>query len=307
MRFKWNIDFIKHSKYFYSFSILLTIVGIVSLLVFHLNYGVDFRSGSNVDISVSKQVSKDEVQKILKDAGLDTANVIITPGTQRIGIRFPDVLDDDQQGKLQSTVASEIGKDASMQINTVDTEIAKELERNALVAVLVASLGIIIYVTIRFEWRFAVSAIVALLHDAFMVISVFSIFRLEVNLTFIIALLTIVGYSINDTVVIFDRIRENMRFAKIKTHHDVHDVINKSISQTMTRSINTVFTVFIASIALLIFGSESIRMFSLAMVIGLLFGAYSSIFIASPLWYLLKGFGGKNNNNNNKKPAKATT
>lgn len=305
MRFKWNIDFIKHSKFFYSFSIFLTVLGIISLFVFHLNYGVDFRSGSNVDISVSKQVSKEDVQKLLQDAGIESKDAVITPGSQRVGIRFPGVLDDDEQSKLQSAVTSEFGKDASLQINTVDTEIAKELERNALIAVLVASLGIIIYVTIRFEWRFAVSAIVALLHDAFLVISVFSIFRLEVNLTFIIALLTIVGYSINDTVVIFDRIRENMRFAKVKTHHDVHDIINKSISQTMTRSINTVFTVFIASVALLIFGSESIRMFSLAMVIGLLFGAYSSIFIASPLWYLLKGFGGKKTNN--KKPAKATS
>lgn len=301
MRFKWNIDFIKHSKYFYTFSILMTIVGIISLLVFHLNYGVDFRSGSHVDISVTKQVSKVEAQKMLDTAGLGDKKAVITPGAERLGIRFSDVLTEEEQGKLQTTVTNELGKDASMQINTVDTEIAKELERNALIAVLVASLGIIIYVTIRFEWRFAISAIVALLHDAFMVITVFSIFQLEVNLTFIIALLTIVGYSINDTVVIFDRIRENMRFAKIKSHQDVHELINKSISQTMTRSINTVFTVFIAAVGLLIFGSESIRMFSLAMVIGLLFGAYSSIFIASPLWYLLKGSGGKKN----KKPAKA--
>nr|WP_238996699.1 protein translocase subunit SecF [Paenibacillus pinistramenti] len=294
------MDFIKTSKYFYTFSIILTIVGIISLLVFHLNYGVDFRSGSNVDIS-SKNLTKAKIQAVLDEAALGSRDAVITPGAQQSSIRFSDVLTESEQAKLQSVVTSKLGKDASTEINTVDTEIAKELERNALISVLVASLGIIIYVTIRFEWRFAISAIVALLHDAFMVISVFSIFRLEVNLTFIIALLTIVGYSINDTVVIFDRIRENMRFAKVKSRQELQMVINKSISQTMTRSINTVFTVFIASLGLLIFGSESIRMFSLAMVIGLLFGAYSSIFIASPLWFLLKG----KNVSTSSKPAKA--
>ena len=146
-----------------------------------------------------------------------------------------------------------------------------------------------IYVAIRFEWRFALAAVVALFHDAFVVISVFSIFRLEVDLTFITAVLTIVGFSINDTIVIFDRIRENLRFAKKSTKADLHEVVNHSLAQTMTRSLNTTFTVFVASFCLFIFGGESIRMFSLAMVIGILFGAYSSIFIAAPLWFMLKG------------------
>ncbi|AWB45694.1 protein translocase subunit SecF [Paenibacillus sp. CAA11] len=300
MRFKWNYDFVKASKFFYTFSIILTILGIISLFVFKLNYGVDFRSGSNVDVTIKQGVSKEQVQNILKEAKLDNQDAVITPGSGRVNIRFPEVLTPDKETSLRQAV-TKLDKDASMEINTVDTEIAKELERNALIALLVASIGIIIYVTIRFEWRFAVSAIVALLHDAFLVITVFSLFRLEVNLTFIIAVLTIVGYSINDTVVIFDRIRENMRFAKIKSHQDLHDVVNKSISQTMTRSLNTVFTVFIAALCLFIFGSESIRMFSLAMVIGLLFGAYSSIFIASPLWYALRGLG------KNKKQSKATS
>jgi preprotein translocase subunit SecF len=300
VRFNWNLDFIKASKYFYSFSIIVTVLGIISLLVFHLNYGVDFRSGSNVDIA-AKQLSKATIQSVLDEAGLGKRDVVITPGAQRSSVRFSDVLTETDQTKLQNVVTSKVGKDASVEINTVDAGIAKELERNALIAVLVASLGIIIYVTIRFEWRFAISAIVALLHVAFMVISVFSILRLEVNLTFIIALLTIIGYSINDTVVIFDRIRENLRFAKVKTRQDLQAVVNKSISQTMTRSINTVFTVFVASMSLLIFGSASIRMFSLAMVIGLLFGAYSSVFIASPLWFALKG-----NSASNKNAAKAS-
>ncbi|MNV77963.1 preprotein translocase subunit SecF [compost metagenome] len=135
-----------------------------------------------------------------------------------------------------------------------------------------------------------------------MVVAVFSIFRLEVDLTFIIAVLTIIGYSINDTIVIFDRIRENLRFGKQKTYDDLKTLVNKSVSQTIMRSLYTALTVFIAAFFLMILGGESIRMFSLAMVVGLLFGAYSSIFIASPLWLVLK----KNQKTKVKsKPAKA--
>ncbi|CAM3331132.1 protein translocase subunit SecF [Saccharibacillus sp. WB 17] len=283
----WNFNFVKKSKYFYTFSLIVTLAGIISLSVFGLNYGVDFRSGSNVDISVSKAVTQAQVEKVVSDAKLDQ-EASITAGNDRVNIRFPEVLTDAQVQSLQSTFNSEIDPNASYEINTVDTEMAKELERNALLAIAVASIGIMIYVTIRFEWRFALSAIVALLHDAFLVISVFSILRLEVNLTFIVAILTIIGFSINDTIVIFDRIRENLRFAKKQTRGDLEELVNRSISQTMIRSLGTVFTVFIAAFALLVMGSESIRMFSLAMVLGLLFGTYSSIFIASPMWLALR-------------------
>lgn len=204
-----------------------------------------------------------------------------------MSIRFNDVLTEDQDHQLKSRIL-ELDNGASMEINTVDPEMAKELATNAIWAVLLSSLGIIVYVSIRFEWRFAVAAIIALLHDAFMVVTIFSIFRLEVDLTFIVAVLTIIGYSINDTIVIFDRIRENLRFGKQKTRQDLADLVNKSVSQTLMRSLYTALTVFIAALFLLMLGGVSIRMFSLAMVIGLLFGAYSSIFIASPLWFVLK-------------------
>jgi SecD/SecF fusion protein len=172
--------------------------------------------------------------------------------------------------------------------NTVDTELATELAQAAIVAVLIASLGIIIYVSIRFEWRFAIAAIVALLHDAFIVVSIFSIFRWEVNLPFVAAVLTIIGYSINDTIVIFDRVRENLRFSKIKNFNDLSELVNRSIWQTMTRSINTILTVLIGALCLFIFGSSAIKYFSLAMIVGLISGGYSSIFIATPLWLLMK-------------------
>lgn len=283
-----KFSFVKKARYFFLLSIIITVLGIVTLGIFGLNYGVDFKAGSSVDISFKKDISgqKAQIEQFLKDNDFGTPG--LTVGAKRVTLRFDDVLKPEKENALKAGITEKFDKDASMEVNTVDVEIAKELQGNALKAVLVASIGIVIYVSIRFEWRFAVAAIVALLHDAFIVISLFSIFRLEVNLPFIVAVLTIIGYSINDTIVIFDRIRENLRFAKLKTHDDIAKVVNASVWQTMSRSINTVMTVLFATICLLIFGSEAIRLFSIAILFGLISGAYSSIFIASPLWLLLK-------------------
>ncbi|MGF7045930.1 SecD/SecF fusion protein [Paenibacillus sp. DS2015] len=300
MRFKKEFDFVGVSKYFYSFSIILTIVGFISLGVFGLNYGVDFKAGSNVDISTSKALTSAEILPILDEIGIGE-DASITPGEQRTNIRFTELLDEEHDHALKAAILK-LDETASFEINTVDTEMAKELGRNAIYAVLLSCIGIIIYVGIRFEWRFAMAAILALLHDAFLVITIFSIFQLEVDLIFITAVLTIIGYSINDTIVIFDRIRENLRFSKTKTHDDLVVVVNKSVNQMILRSLYTALTVFIAAFFLFIFGGESIRMFSLAMVIGLIFGAYSSIFIASPFWVLLKS---KQKNQKTSNPSKA--
>lgn len=295
-----NLNYVHLSKHFFRLSIILTIVGVISLAVFGLNYGVDFKAGSNVDITLSKALTEEQIQPILKQIGIDEGSDI-TPGDNRMNIRFNEVLNEDNDHLLKQEILK-LDDKASFEVNTVDTEMAKELAANAIKAVLISCIGIIIYVSIRFEWRFAVAAVVALLHDAFMVVTVFSIFRLEVDLTFIIAVLTIIGYSINDTIVIFDRIRENMRFGKLKTREDLVNLVNNSVSQTIMRSLYTALTVFIAAFFLFLLGGESIRMFSLAMVIGLLFGAYSTIFIASPIWFLLKS----KQKNNSTKTSKAT-
>ncbi|WP_234410557.1 protein translocase subunit SecF [Caldalkalibacillus mannanilyticus] len=167
--------------------------------------------------------------------------------------------------------------------------VARELARDAVIAILIASIGVIIYVAFRFEFRYGIAAIIALFHDALFVIAVFSLLRVEVDLTFIAAILTIVGYSINDTIVIFDRIRENMKFAKVKTFEDLSAVVNRSIVETLARSINTSLTVIVAAVALFFLGGEGIRNFSFALMIGLFVGAYSSIFIAAQVWLVLKG------------------
>ncbi|MHA6530474.1 protein translocase subunit SecF [Paenibacillus sp. BAC0078] len=286
MRFKKELDFVHLSKYFYIFSIVITLLGVAFLSFMGLNYSVDFKAGSNVDVSLSKNITLEQLKPALNGLGI-SHEPDITVGENRVNIRYDKELDSNQDAALKAAI-TKLDDKASFEINTVDTEMAKELARNAIYSVLLSCLGIIIYVSIRFEWRFALAAIVALVHDAFIVVAIFSIFRLEVDLTFIVAVLTIIGYSINDTIVIFDRIRENLRFGKQRTYEDLKALVNKSVAQTLMRSLYTAFTVFVAAFFLLVLGGASIKMFSLAMVIGLLFGAYSSIFIASPLWLLLK-------------------
>ncbi|PZE19456.1 protein translocase subunit SecF [Paenibacillus xerothermodurans] len=290
MRYNFSFDIVKHRKKFFTLSIVITLVGILTLALFGLNYGVDFKAGTTLDITTGGQaIDKAKVEQIVGEVGFE--DIPITVGGElndRVTIRFDKVLTAEQVNSIEAAFKTAYGDNISKEENTVDTELAKELAIKAFYAVLAASVGIIIYVSIRFEWRFAIAGIVALLHDAFIVISLFSILRLEVNLTFIAALLTIIGYSINDTIVIFDRIRENLRFARIKTFDDLADLVNKSIWQTMTRSINTMITVLIAALCLYILGSTAIQLFSLAMIFGLLSGAYSSIFIASTIWLLLK-------------------
>ena len=178
---------------------------------------------------------------------------------------------------------------AEPNVGTVSPTIGKELAKNAMIAVAIASLGIIIYVTVRFEIYMALAAVIALLHDAFFIIVLFSLTRLEVDITFIAAVLTIVGYSINDTIVTFDRMRENMvKKRRLKTPEEIADVVNTSLRQTLGRSVNTIMTVVITVIALLLLGSASIWNFSFALLVGLIAGTYSSIFIAAQLWYIWK-------------------
>ncbi len=286
MRSKRTFDFVKSSRRFLIVSAIVTLLGIAAVSIFGLNYGIDFSSGTSVDISSKKSVTEEKLRTFLDDQKL--GQYTLTTAENRDSIRFKEALTDTQEKAFKAAFTSQIDPDASYEINIVDVDIAREQQRSALIGMAIACLGIVIYVSIRFEWRFAVSAVVSLIYSAFFVITMFSLLRLEVNLPFILAVLTIIGYAINDTVVIFDRIRENLRFAKIKKTADLDDLVNKSVWQTLARSINTVITVLIASVCLFIFGGESIKLFSLAMIFGLVAGAYSSIFIASQLWLYLK-------------------
>ncbi|HIV81139.1 MAG TPA: protein translocase subunit SecDF [Candidatus Salinicoccus merdavium] len=283
----WDrFDFVRHTKKFFAFSITLLILGAGALAVFNLNLGVDFTSGTRADIEISDEADVDEVEDTLSELGIPPES-ITTSGENTVVARYTTDLAQDEVTTMQDTFNEMYG--ATPMISTVSPVIGKELAQNAALALLIASLGIIAYATIRFEWRMALPAVLALMHDVFIMIAVFSIFRIEVDITIIAAVLTIVGYSINDTIVTLDRIRENLRKIKvIKSEETVDLIINRSLRQTATRSINTVLTVVIVVLLLVMFGSSAIFGFSLGLLIGLVSGVYSSFFIAIQLWGVLK-------------------
>jgi preprotein translocase subunit SecF len=281
----YRFDFVKHRKKYFIVSAVLILLGLISLFAVGLNLGVDFKSGTRIQATLGKTFSETEVMQVVKNAGLNPGTVL-TAGDQKdiAVIQFGEPIHKDEITKLTKTLQDKYGKDVSIQESTVNPMVSQELARSAVYSVLIASIGIVLYITIRFEFRFAFSSIIALLHNVFLVITVFSLLRIEVDIPFIAAILTIVGYSIHDNIIIFDRIRDNLKHAKLKTVQDIEDVVNHSISQTLARSINTVLTVLICALALYIFGGQEIRNFTLALIIGLTFGAYSSIFIASQIW-----------------------
>lgn len=285
-----DLDFVQHRKKFFVFSSAFTLIGIILLLTLGLNLGIDFESGSRIDVLAPEPVTADEIREDFAQIGKGYTPDDVTLAGDRnemASVGFIGVLMPDEIAEIQSYYVDKYGAEPS--VSTVSPTVGQELARNALFAVLIASIGIVIYVTIRFELLYGIAAIVALLHDAFFIIVVFSLLQIEVNVPFIAAVLTIVGYSINDTIVTFDRIRENLQLAKrVKGFDDLAKIVNKSLVQTLARSINTVLTVVIAAAAIFIFGGEAIRSFAFALLIGLVAGTYSSMFLASQLWLIWK-------------------
>ncbi|CAM3939299.1 protein translocase subunit SecDF [Lederbergia lenta] len=283
-----RFDFVKHRKKFYIISSVLLVSGLIILSIFRFNLGIDFSSGTRVEIDAGKPLTAQEVTKELKVINLDTDDIVLSGTNHEIGVaRYKGVLSAEEIASLKTHFNEKYG--AEPNVSTVSPTVGKELLKNAFYALLIAAIGIVIYVSFRFEFAMGLSSILGLVHDAFFIIAFFSLTRLEIDLTFIAAVLTIIGYSINDTIVTFDRIRENMVAKKrFKTEEDIAEVVNKGLQQTLTRSVNTVLTVIVTVVALLIFGSESIQNFSIALLVGLLAGTYSSVFISAQLWYDLK-------------------
>lgn len=283
-----RLDFVKYKNVFFAISSILIVLGLVIMFVFKLNLGIDFSSGSRIEVMADKALTTAEIEDQLDKLNVKADDIIISGDNQEVAaIRIKGDLSQDKINSIKAEFETTYGHDPN--VSSVSPTIGKELAKNAIYALIFSSIGIILYVTIRFEIYMAFAAIVALLHDAFFILVIFSITRLEVDITFIAAVLTIVGYSINDTIVTFDRIRENLaKKRRIKTPQEIKDIINTSIRQTFARSINTVLTVVICVVALLVFGSSAITNFSVALLIGLVGGAYSSIFIASQLWYVWK-------------------
>ncbi|KOP72489.1 preprotein translocase subunit SecD [Lysinibacillus sp. FJAT-14745] len=283
-----RFDFVHNRKKFYTFSLAILVAGLVVLGIFRLNLGIDFQSGTRVQIEADHTLTKEEVSKYLDSIDFSSEDIVLAGEKNNSAvIRYKDDLSQAEILKFKKEAGKKFGHEPG--VSTVSPTVGKELVKNAIKGLSFAAIGIIIYVAVRFEWRMGVGAIVSLIHDVFLIVAVFSFMRLEVDITFIAAVLTIVGYSINDTIVTFDRMRENLnRYDTIKDREVLADIVNKSLRQTMGRSVNTVLTVIIVTVALLILGAPSIQNFSIALLIGLITGMYSSICIAAQIWYTLK-------------------
>lgn len=298
-----KIDFAMNRKIFYIISIILVIAGVISLVAQGLQLGIDFRGGSSITVTGEKEISGKEFRNDLKELGYEIENVDELTGGA-MSARIGDTL---SQKEIKNTEDYFNEKyDATTEIGVVSDIVKKELIKNAVISLLLAGIAIGIYISMRFTFTYAVGAIVALIHDVFMMIGLFSIFRLEVNSMFIAALLSIVGYSINDTIVTFDRIRENIEkkyHGRLRKKEQYIEIVNESLRETFGRSIVTTFTTLIPVVILIFLGSHEILNFNIALLFGLISGVYSSLFIASQLWLDLDY---RHNLKNQKKPKKKT-
>jgi len=276
-----RLPVMKRAKLFISISVLVIVVGIISLAVQGLNLGIDFTGGTLLDLQFQKPVTTAQITDVLADYKLEKGSKVQEMGGNRILIRTHTFDSEQQRTEILNSLKAKVGNFEVMRIDKVDAVIGKELTQKALWALLLAALGMVAYISYRFEFKFAVTAVLALLHDAVIVIGIFSLLQLEIDSSFVAAILTIIGYSINDTIVVFDRIRENLR---ARRRLDFDKLVDDSVNETLTRSINTSLTTLLVVFALIFFGGETIRNFMLALAIGILSGTYSSIFVASPVW-----------------------
>lgn len=282
-----SYDFMKAKKIWFGVSIAILLLGLIySFIVGGLNFGIDFTGGTSITAEVGKAFDVEEVRAIANKIDKDA---IVTYGgnnKELALIKTKVYLNHDQQSIIYADFKEKFGiEQTNVQFESIGPVIGNELKNQALWALLFSILGILAYVSFRFEWKFGLAAVLALVHDVGMMLVVYVVLQIPINATFIAAVLTIVGYSINDTIVVFDRIRENLKTSK-KINDS--DLVNLSTNATVVRSINTSFTTLLTILALYIFGVPAIKDFALPLMVGIIFGTYSSIFIASPLWALLR-------------------
>jgi len=280
-----RFDFVHTRKRYFTLSIILILAGAIVLGLFKLNLGIDFASGTRVDVLAQESLTEEKVSSYMESIGYPSDDIIISGETQNIAaIQYTEEFTQQQILEIKEKMHEEFG--AEPNVSAVSSIVGQELVKNAIYALIIAAIGIIIYVAIRFEWRMGIASIIGVLHDIFLMVAIFSFTRFEVDLTFIAALLTVVGYSINDKIVTFDRIRENLdRVKKIENSDELAEIVNKSLRQTLGRSVNIVLNIAFVVVALLLFGAEAIRNFSWALFLGLLAGTYSSIYISAQIWY----------------------
>ncbi|WP_347490810.1 protein translocase subunit SecF [Desulfoscipio sp. XC116] len=278
-------NFIRHRKIWYIFSLLVILPGLFSMLTRGFNLGIDFTGGNLVEVRLEQDVKIEQVREAVEELGYAASNNIQESDNNSYMIRTRE-LTETESATLISTLKQKIGEVTLLRNERVGPVIGKEITTNAILSLLIASALMLVYITFRFEFKQGVAAVVALLHDLLVVLGIFSILQIEVDTTFVAAILTIIGYSINDTIVIFDRIRENLRMCK--KGETLEDLVNVSLWQTMVRSLNTGMSVLFVLFTLYFLGGTTLKYFVLALLIGVISGTYSSIFNASPFWVDLK-------------------
>ena len=279
------------NKFYKSFNILSGILIIASLvfLVFKgLNFGVDFKGGTLIELRTDKSSANiTKIRDSFNQMNLGDVSVKNFGNETDFVVKFEKQNSNDPQfiEEIKTKLSNSIGSVDFRRVENVGPKVSAELLRSGVIAVALSLAAMLLYIWIRFEWQFSLGAILALFHDVIITLGVFSVFSLEINLSIVAAVLTIVGYSMNDTVVIFDRVRENLRkYADIK----IFELTNISINETLSRTIITSVTTLLALLSIFIFGGEILKGFSLAMILGVIFGTYSSIYIANPVLVSLK-------------------
>ena len=283
-----NIDFVSKFKKANIASIIFFVLSLIFISFKGLNYGIDFKGGTLIELRVENNIDASSIRESLNSMDLGDINV------KKFGKEGDYLIKVEQKEKNNSNLIPEIKSKLTDYLNTdvdfrrvenVGPKVSSELLESSIIAISLALTAMLFYIWVRFEWQFSVGSIIALLHDVVITLGIFSVLSLEINLSIIAAVLTIVGYSMNDTVVIYDRIRENLsKYTKIS----ISDISNLSINETLARTIITSVTTLLALISIYILGGEILRGFSFAMILGVIIGTYSSIFVASPILKYLK-------------------
>jgi len=286
---KKEIAFNKFYKLFNLISIFLVLISIILLIFKGLNYGVDFKGGTLIELrSNDSQINITKLRGSLLNMKLGDVSVKQFGNENDYLIKFEKKNDNNPNfiQEIKEDLTKSVGPGFNFRrVENVGPKVSAELLRSGIIAILLSLAAMLFYIWIRFEWQFSLGAIVALMHDVLITLGVFSLFNLEINLSIVAAVLTIVGYSMNDTVVIFDRVRENLKkFSDIK----IFNLTNISINETLSRTVITSITTLLALLSIYFLGGEILKGFSLAMILGVIFGTYSSIYIANPILVLLK-------------------
>lgn len=288
-----RIDFIGYRNYAYTVSGLLIGISLISIFFWKgLNFGIDFSGGLELQVAFSTSISTEDVRKSLASIGFEDARIQSVGSAQgsEFLIRLLKISDNPKESelsKIQNTLFSVFGKNKVdiRRAEVVGSEVSKDLKQKGFLSSFYACIGLLIYIWWRFEFSFSIGAILSLVHDIILTVGIFSLTGKEISLTVIAALLTLLGYSLNDTIVVFDRIRENMK--KQTSSYDLASLMSDSVSQTLSRTILTSLTVFIVVLCLYLMGGDVIHGFAFAMLIGVITGTYSSIYIASPFVLLV--------------------